>query len=211
MTAKAVIWDLDGTLIDSMDQHFEAFRDVLRLFGYDGPDRELYFDVLRGSGKDDEFLRAAMGVDFDRFSKFVIAAKWQLVTFRMLKAITPREHAFEAMTTLAAADVNQAIVTSSEPRVVTAALDAIGVPGLIRTAICSRNHPDRGAALREAAKAVRVPPSECWVVDDLPFTAGVARDQGLNFIGLETDLIPARRFGAEKVVRDLAQVPGALV
>jgi phosphoglycolate phosphatase-like HAD superfamily hydrolase len=53
---RAVIFDIDGTLIDSVDLHAEAWRDALRHFGYDLP-----FDRVRAQiGKGGDQLMAAL-------------------------------------------------------------------------------------------------------------------------------------------------------
>ncbi len=40
---KAVIFDVDGTLVDSVDQHARAWQDAFRDFGYD-----FDFQAIRG-------------------------------------------------------------------------------------------------------------------------------------------------------------------
>ena len=45
---KAVIFDMDGVLIDAKDWHYEALNKALRLFGYEitRPEHEITYDGL---------------------------------------------------------------------------------------------------------------------------------------------------------------------
>jgi phosphoglycolate phosphatase-like HAD superfamily hydrolase len=56
MTINAVIFDIDGTLIDSVDLHAEAWREALRQFGHD----IAYDKVRRQIGKGGDQLMAAL-------------------------------------------------------------------------------------------------------------------------------------------------------
>ena len=52
MTIKAIIFDLDGTLVDSVDYHTKAWLKAFKEYGYDFP-----FERLREQiGKDSEFI-----------------------------------------------------------------------------------------------------------------------------------------------------------
>jgi phosphoglycolate phosphatase-like HAD superfamily hydrolase len=53
---KAVIFDIDGTLIDSVDLHAKAWQEALRHFGHDRP-----FEKIRAQiGKGGDLLMAAL-------------------------------------------------------------------------------------------------------------------------------------------------------
>src|SRR5580698_9768836 len=56
LMVKAVIFDIDGTLIDSVDLHAAAWREALRHFGHDLP-----FEKIRAQiGKGGDLLMAAL-------------------------------------------------------------------------------------------------------------------------------------------------------
>jgi HAD superfamily hydrolase (TIGR01509 family) len=55
---KAVIFDIDGTLIDSNDLHVEAWQETFRHFGKEFPYAELRRQVGKGG---DQYLRAFLG------------------------------------------------------------------------------------------------------------------------------------------------------
>src|SRR5690348_14361352 len=56
MSVKAVIFDIDGTLIDSVDLHAEAWQEALRHVGHDIP----YDKIRRQIGKGGDQLMAAL-------------------------------------------------------------------------------------------------------------------------------------------------------
>jgi beta-phosphoglucomutase-like phosphatase (HAD superfamily) len=43
-----VIFDIDGTLVDSVDLHAEAWRQALRHFGYDVPFEQIRHQIGKG-------------------------------------------------------------------------------------------------------------------------------------------------------------------
>ena len=50
---RAVIFDVDGTLVDSVDLHAEAWQRAFREFGKEVPYEEIRFQIGKGS---DQFL-----------------------------------------------------------------------------------------------------------------------------------------------------------
>ena len=59
MTVKAILWDLDGVLVDSMESHYKAFREALVGHGRE-LSREEYFGTMIGL-RNDAILRRLLG------------------------------------------------------------------------------------------------------------------------------------------------------
>ena len=57
---KAIFFDLDGVLVDTLDWHFQAFQSSLKLFGYSvsEADHERYYNGLPTSRKIEELPSA---------------------------------------------------------------------------------------------------------------------------------------------------------
>ena len=63
--AKALIFDLDGTLVDSMPLHFEAWKEVCATKGLDFSEEEFYALAGVPSDRIFEIINERHGTDFD--------------------------------------------------------------------------------------------------------------------------------------------------
>jgi beta-phosphoglucomutase-like phosphatase (HAD superfamily) len=63
--AKALIFDLDGTLVDSMPLHYEAWKEVCAAGGLDFQEEEFYGLAGVPSDRIFEIINERHGTDFD--------------------------------------------------------------------------------------------------------------------------------------------------
>jgi len=63
--AKALIFDLDGTLVDSMPLHYEAWKEVCAMKGLDFSEEEFYALAGVPSDRIFEIINERHGTDFD--------------------------------------------------------------------------------------------------------------------------------------------------
>lgn len=63
--AKALIFDLDGTLVDSMPLHYEAWKDVCALKGLSFSEEEFYSLAGVPTDRISEILNERQGTDYD--------------------------------------------------------------------------------------------------------------------------------------------------
>ena len=182
---KAVLWDMDGTLIDSEHVAIDALRAALDEAGVP-PIPDLHDQVVGRSA--DELYRwfvSDFGLTFDSVS-------WEERKHRLHFAASARIAAFpaalEAFRELAAIGVPQAIVTNSDRLIVDAQLRLVGIsrPGLLTV---SRNDVRAGKPAPEgylrAAWLLNCDPAACLVIEDSP--SGVAA--GLA-AGMEVRIVP---------------------
>src|SRR4051794_12532369 len=84
---KAVIFDIDGTLLDSVDLHAEAWQEAFRKFGYDFP-----FDKIRSQiGKGGDQLLPVFLSEEDQKQKGKKTSEYrsQLFKDKYLPAVKP--------------------------------------------------------------------------------------------------------------------------
>ncbi len=60
---QAVIFDADGTILDTRELIYQAYHHVLSLHGYDVPSREIIFDEVRGHAADVTYGKRAIRHD----------------------------------------------------------------------------------------------------------------------------------------------------
>ena len=66
---QAVIFDADGTILDTRELIFQAYEHVLSQHGYDVPSREIIFDEVRGNAADVTYRKRAVHHDPDELVK----------------------------------------------------------------------------------------------------------------------------------------------
>jgi HAD superfamily hydrolase (TIGR01509 family) len=181
-----VLWDLDGTLIDSAGHHWIAWRDTLAAEGR--PVRPRDFADSFGK-RNDEILRGLFGAG--------IAADWiervsevKETSYRRLlreRGLEPLPGAFAWLRRLREAGWRQALASSAPRPNIDAAFEALDL-GRFLDAVVSADEVGRGkpdpALFLEAARRLGVPPARCVVVEDAPAGLEGARRAGMRSIGV---------------------------
>jgi beta-phosphoglucomutase len=202
---RAVLWDLDGTLIDSMPYHWEAWNAVLQPLGY-------HFSVESFKPtiglRNEEIVRGFLKLDRlqSEIEQLVLAKEERyrsILRERGLPLLPGVEH---WLTALRAAGWRQAIVTSAPRLNVAATVFATRLDRLVATIVCaedvSRGKPDPEPFLL-AAERLGVSPERCIVVEDAPAGLEGARRAGMKSIGV---LTTHAALEANEVVRSLADL-----
>ncbi|MGQ9815449.1 MAG: HAD family hydrolase [Candidatus Roseilinea sp.] len=188
--ARAVIWDMDGVLIDSGPFHFQAWREIFtrerrieftyeifqRTFGWRNP--EMLRDVLgpETSQAEIDFLA---GVKEARYRDLVRANSARL----LLPGVV------DCLARLQQAGWRQAVASSAPAENVAVILGALPLRdyfGAVVTAEdVTRGKPDPAPFLT-AAQRLGVAPARWVVVEDAPAGLEAARRAGMACIGLLT-------------------------
>ncbi len=191
----ALIFDLDGTLVDTVDTRIEGwlrtFREielpadrehVARLIGSDG--KRLAREVAEAAGRTLDEERAE---EIDRragelYDVFNVDPR-------------PLPGARELLSALhSGARIPWAIATSSRAQQVLASVDALGLPRrpLIVDGSHVRNAKPEPDLLLLAAERLGVQPEGCWYVGDATWDVMAARRGRLVAIGIATGAVDAR-------------------
>ncbi len=203
---QAVLFDVDGTLVDSVDLHAEAWRDALARFGK----HVRVEDVRRQIGKGGDQLipvflseeeREREGEALDRF-------RGELWRKTFLPLVRPFPRARDLVARVHEDGRRVALASSGKADEVDAYRKLVGLDGLVEGATTSddaersKPHPD----IFEAALArARARPEEAVAVGDSPWDALGARRAGVRTVGVlsggfsEADL---RDAGCVAIYRD---------
>jgi len=192
---SAALWDMDGTLLDSAEYHWHAWRDALAAEGH--PVTHDYFIATFGQ-RNDTILRGLFGEDFaDADVAHIGDAKEllyrQLVAERGV-ALLPGVRMW--LERLRDAGFQQA-VASAAPRAnvdaIITALDIGSFFGAITSAEdVTRGKPDPQVFLL-AAERLGVAPERCVVLEDAPAGVEAAKRAGMRVIGVRSShgVLPA--------------------
>jgi beta-phosphoglucomutase len=205
----AVLWDLDGTLINSADHHWHAWRDTMAAEG-----RELTPETFAAAfGQlNDEILRVWLGPALaPRERQRIGEEKERRYRERLLQeGLELLPGAGDWLARLKEEGWRQALATSSPPANVEAVLRAVDIgrflDAVVTAADIQRGKPDPSIFLTAAAR-VDVPPRRCVVVEDAPAGLEGARRAGMKSVGVLSPHFS--ELMADLVVPTLAALPTA--
>ena len=206
--ARAILWDVDGTLIDSAEYHWLSWREALVREQFELTRAQ--FDASFGQ-RNDTILRGYFGADFPATEIARIAdVKEDLYRALMREqGIAPLPGVRDWLTRLHATGWRQA-VASSAPRAnldaIMAALDIENFFAAVASAeevAHGKPHPD---IFLTAARKVGVPPERCVVIEDAPAGLEGARRAGCRTVGV---LSTHTTLDADIVVKSLTELAAA--
>lgn len=204
---RGVLWDLDGTLIDSAGLHYQAWRETLLAHGREHSPEDFahYFGK-----RNDHILRSIFGLALSDEESGRIAEEKE-ERFRGLvrdQGLTALPGARGWLERLEEAGYRQALASSAPRRNIAVAIDTLGFARFF-DAIVSADEVDRGkpdpAIFLEAASRLGLPPGRCVVVEDSPAGLEAARRAGMCSVGILSDHYPS--LDAELVVPSLEDLP----
>ncbi len=183
---QAVIFDMDGVLVDSYRAHFESWGSL-------AAEHAIPFD--------DQTFAATFG----RTSRDIIRLLWQgrALGDGAVQALDDRKEALyrdvvgrdfpamdgarELLDALAAAGIPLAVGSSGPPENVELAVEKLGGPGLFGATVTGRDvergKPDPEVFLL-AAERLGAPPANCVVIEDAPDGIEAARAAGMAAVAL---------------------------
>jgi HAD superfamily hydrolase (TIGR01509 family) len=187
---SALIFDCDGTLIDSMPAHYVAWRATLDAVGIDFPEHRFY--QLAGTPTDRiiELLANEQSIAVDVNA---LAIRKEQAYLDGLHRIAPipsvvnvvREHLGR---------LPMAVASGGFRDVVLRQLEQIGLHQVFDAIVCAEDtprykpHPD---VFLEAARRLGVSPSECCVYEDADLGLEAARRAGMAMVDIRTWHTPA--------------------
>ena len=193
---NAVIFDMDGVLVDSYQAHFESWRQTARKHGAN-------------------MTQQQFAETFGRTTREIISALWsdsvaedqipqwddekELAYRAILDADFPEMNgAHQLLTALDASGFKLAVGSSGPPENVQLVLDHLGgdlFSAIVTGRDVTRGKPDPEVFLNAAAK-LQIAPERCVVVEDAPAGIQAARNAGMTAIAL-TGTAPKDQLAAQ--------------
>ncbi len=205
-TVQAMIWDLDGVIIDSADEHRRAWQRLAREEGVTLTDADFWatfgkrnddiFAILWGPLSPEELRRLA-----DRKEAY----------FRELirETAAPLPGAMELMQSLHEAGFSQALASSAPIENIQLISDVLGLERYLSVLVSGETVPRGKPApdiFLKAATELGVEPAHCLVIEDAVAGVEAAHAAGMRCISVagNRDLPGLRK--AELMVRSLVEV-----
>jgi len=183
----AVIFDLDGVLVDSEPMHFRAANRVLARWGAAISEPEYRASIGLGEAATWESWRQRLGLSgtFEEWS----TANTQARLHEIAAGVSPIVEAVQLARQLHAAGMALAIASSSTRAVIDALLAALAVDDLFTVRV-SGEDPAVGASkpapdvYRVAAAHLHVPPSTCLAIEDSAPGVTAAKRAGMTCVAV---------------------------
>ena len=182
---RGVIFDIDGTLVDSNEAHARSWMDTLREAGYDVP-----FDVIWpmiGMGGD-KLLPAAAGIESDsRLGEELSKRRWQIFQRDYLPRLEPTPGARELVQRMKDDGFELIVATSAGGNELNDLLEVAGVADLMQVKTSSSDAEDSKPDPDIVQAAVRksgFKPDELLMLGDTPYDVLAATGANVKLVGL---------------------------
>jgi HAD superfamily hydrolase (TIGR01509 family) len=195
---QAAIFDIDGTLVDSVDLHALAWQEAFAQFG-----KQVTFQQVRGQiGKGGDQLMPAFlsPTEADQIGQELEAWRSRHFKTRFLPMVRPFAAAPDLLRRAREAGLRIAVASSAKQQELDAYLDIAGIRDLVDIATSSddaaRSKPAPDIFQAALAK-LDLPADHTVAIGDSPYDAQAARAAGIPVIGVlsggfnEADLLQA--------------------
>ena len=186
----AVIFDCDGTLVDSMPAHFEAWCDALAIHGAGGVFKEDVFFAMGG--------RPTMDIVVELNDEYNLKLDPIAVAFAKREAFLKRLHSVTLIDEVAEfarslrGKMPLGIATGGSRMVVEKTLKAVGISDWFDEVVTAEDVAEGKPApdiFLRAAKLLGVQPSRCLVLEDAPAGILSAQRAGMQVIAVPCPLV----------------------
>lgn len=186
MLPELVIFDVEGTLVDSVPQTLQCWRETFLREGYDFEIREL--QLHSGQDPDDMIRELIGGIEAEAKASKLKRSQSESFRANCLAQVTPFPGVFELFTDLRSHGHRIALATTSSGEDVSYYLKILKIEALLQAVICGEEvrsekpHPD---LIQRALSNCGVS-AGAMMIGDTPFDAIAAHKAGIPCIGLLT-------------------------
>lgn len=182
----ALIWDMDGTIVDTREAHWLAWKQAMTAENYD----LTWETFLKTFGqRNDTILRGLLGADLSDTHAFRIGDAKEQMFRDVLKeqGVQFLPGAGQLIDQAAAHGCPQAVVSSAPRKNITTILEVIDRLDTFSVLVCAEDvshgkpHPE---GCITASRKLGVSPSKCIVLEDAPAGLEAARRAGMACVGV---------------------------
>jgi phosphoglycolate phosphatase-like HAD superfamily hydrolase len=186
VTLRGVLFDVDGTLVDSNVAHAQAWHDTFAEAGLDGGDVERIRRLI-GMGSD-KLLPTAIGVDKQSPQGEQLAKRRsELFKQRYLPRVRGFAGAHELVETLARRKLTLGVATSAQPDELRDLLRIVNAEGLADRAASSddvkSSKPDPDV-VDAALQRIGLPASDVVLIGDTPYDVEASLRAGIRVVAV---------------------------
>ncbi len=210
---EAVIWDMDGVLVDTKEYHYQTWNDSYQRYSGDGePLKRSEFEAVFGMQNGETIIRLFGGEQATpEFIEVVSAEKEALFRERIFGHLKPLPGVRAWLSFFQNHGQKQAVASSAPELNIQAILDDLRlwlyfdvvVPGDQSPFPSSKPAPD---IFLEAARRLRVLPARCLVVEDSVVGVRAAKAAGMACLAITTTHAASELITADWTIDDFGDL-----
>lgn len=186
LSQYGVLWDLDGVLIESSQQHLDSWISVLPRFGLK-MSRELHEQTFGMNNR--EILTIMLGEPPEAdLLRRISSAKESAFREIIKGTVEPLVGAVELLEKLYTVKVRQAIASSAPEENIHVVVEELKIGGYFQALVSGHDLPAKPnpAVYLEAARQIELGPEACVVVEDAVVGVRGAKKAGMRAVGVTT-------------------------
>lgn len=199
----AVIWDMDGVLVDTGEFHYQVWKEVLA--GYDIRLKKASFRQTFGMNNDG-LLRYYLKDRYNPELAKQISQQKESQLRRIIRGqIKPFPGALELLNSLSQKGTPQALASSAPLANIKAILAELALEDSFQVTLSAEFMPGKPdpAVFLEAALQLDVPPERCIVIEDALPGVQAAKRAGMRCLAVATTNAPKALSAADRVIDSL--------
>jgi len=205
---RAVVFDMDGVIVDSHPAHRVAWKQFLRILGKEVCDGELDF-VMDGQKREDilvHFLGPLDAAQLQQYGRMKNDLFWQAAS-----EVTPIPGAFQFIESVHNAGIRMAVATSASSSRTRSILSSTGLLsrfGAVVTGDDVRKGKPDPDIYRLACERIDCRPDDSVAVEDAASGIRAAKQAGLTCVGIagRNSGEPLSAAGADCILRDFVDI-----
>jgi beta-phosphoglucomutase family hydrolase len=198
---KAVLWDMDGVLVDTGAFHFETWKQALDGMGVE-MDEALFRSTFGMNNRG--VLTTVLGRPVDDALVEDVAGRKESAFRHIIRGrVTLLPGVRTALERLRAAGYRTAVASSAPVANIDALVDALDIRALFDELVSAAEMPGKPNpdVFLEAARRLGLPPSRCTVIEDAVVGVQAARSAGMRCIAV-TNTNPREALASASLVVD---------
>jgi beta-phosphoglucomutase len=203
----AVLWDLDGTLVDTGELHYESWKVVFDPLGvqFSRDDFKKTFGMTSPAVLKLELGENTPGEKIEQLAHEKEAAFRELIPGHLKVFPGVREW----LERLSQAGIPMAVASSAPMKNIDTLVDEVHIRSYFQALVSSAGLPSKPdpAVFLKAAKQLEMPPEKCVVVEDAGVGVQAAKRAGMGAIGVTSTHPRDTLEAADIVVDSLADLP----
>jgi len=181
---KAVIFDMDGVIVDTGPMHFEASRQTLNKYGAELT--EELFQTYRGMREIESYQKYLDHFSLDLDAEELVKKREEVFLDILKRGFEPSKDIINLLKDIKKGGLRLSLASSSDKIIVHAIIDSLGITNLFDSIIngdmVRKGKPEPDIFLT-AANGLNENPSECVVVEDAYSGVQAAKAAGMKCIG----------------------------